>query len=381
MGKKIPLDIADLIVAKLNDSITEAECEKLNEWLDASEEHRRLYGEWLRGERFDVFRKECREHDYLPKYEELCARIRTSKRRRSVKRWMWTAAAVVVPFVLFFWSDLLRERVPVPEEQIVPGQYEALLTLPDGRKVSLAQNDCTVSLENTSAEVYDDTLTYKAGYEGVIAEQNHVISIPRGGEYVMKLADGTRVWLNSETELSYPAVFSGRERRVVLRGEAYFEVAHDSLHPFVVEAGPQRLTVLGTCFAVRAYETEAVIRTTLEAGRVRVQASNESVELTPGYQSCLEGGKITKEKVNTSLYTAWHKGIFLFMDQPLEDILATLGRWYNIEVFYAVPDLKNIRFTGELQRYADIREFLDKIQRLEKVRFSIKGRAVTVERY
>ena len=103
--------------------------------------------------------------------------------------------------------------------------------------------------------------------------------------------------------------------------------------------------------------------------------------LTPGEQSCLKGGNLTVAKVNTALFTAWHKGIFIFQDQPLENILNTLARWYNIDIFYTNENLQNIHFTGELKRYDRIQDFLCKLEILEKVRFTIKGRTVTVSTY
>ena len=198
---------------------------------------------------------------------------------------------------------------------------------------------------------------------------------------VITLPDQTKVTLNRYSSLTYPDRFKEDRREVQLQGEAYFEVAPDSLHPFIVKTEQQNLRVLGTSFAIRAYANESVVLTTLETGKVNIHSKGQEVILTPGEQSCLKGGNLTVAKVNTTLFTAWHKGIFIFQDQPLENILNTLARWYNIDIFYTNENLKDIHFTGELKRYDRIQDFLCKLEILEKVRFTIKGRTVTVSTY
>ena len=183
------------------------------------------------------------------------------------------------------------------------------------------------------------------------------------------------------TDYKKTIVFTEKQRQVFLKGEAYFEVAPDSLHPFIVKTEQQNLRVLGTSFAIRAYANESVVLTTLETGKVNIHSKGQEVILNPGEQSCLKGGNLTVAKVNTALFTAWHKGIFIFQDQPLENILNTLARWYNIDIFYTNENLQNIHFTGELKRYDRIQDFLCKLEILEKVRFTIKGRTVTVSTY
>lgn len=382
MEKKIPWHITDLMLARLNDSVAEDESEELDRWINASEHHRILYQNWMEEERFQAFQTKSAEHDYLPRYAGLCRHITSVRRRRVLKRWGTAAAAVLIPLALFIWWHPWDENrlATNSDTSILPGQYRALLTLADGHTVALAQNSGLCGMKNIAAVLCEDTLSYEMTDSSVSGEY-HLISIPRGGEYILKLSDGTRVWLNSETELRYPVCFSGPGRKVYFKGEAYFEVAHDSVHPFIVESGGQQLTVLGTSFAIRAYENEPAILTTLESGRVNIRSKGQQVVLTPGYQSRLAAGRLVVEKVNTSLYTAWHKGLFVFVDQPLGEILNNLSRWYNIEIFYTSPELEKLRFTGELQRYTDILEFLEKIEMLEKVRFTIRGQTVTVSGY
>lgn len=382
MEKRMPWEIAGLIVAQLNGYITEAEAKQLEEWVNACEQNRILYERSIAGRGFEIFRQRGAEHDYQAKYRDFCRYVVEKKQGNRWKRWGYAAAGFLLPLALFIGLYSREPASPIVtlRTSIGPGQYQALLTLPDGQILTLRQNEKKSELNNTSAIVLADTLIYPEQGCGN-AEQCHRISIPRGGEYILKLSDGTRVWLNAETELRYPESFSGVQRKVYLSGEAYFEVAHDSLHPFVIETNEQKLTVLGTAFAIRAYADERMVTTTLEEGKVNIHVGGQEVVLTPGKQSRLKNGRLEVEEVNTALYTAWHKGLFIFRNQSLEEILNTLSRWYNIDVFYTTAGLETIHFTGELQRYANIEEFLDQLQQLEKVRFTVKGRTVTVSKY
>lgn len=377
---RIPWKIANLIVARLSGTSTEDDEHKLDEWLEASPRHRLLYQKVSEKNHLELFLQRMAEHDSRAKYEKFRLHMAASRRRRWGRRW-GSVAAVLIPIVVYIGIYTLRNTEDTHKEQyILPGQYQAILTLPGGESIPLAEGNKDGKLQHTNAFLFKDTLTYRKDFDRTRKEY-HRITIPRGGEYMLKLSDGTMVWLNSETELRYPSVFVGEQREVFLKGEAYFEVTHDSLHPFVVETGKQKVTVLGTSFGIRAYEDTDDVLTTLEAGKVRVDGENQSTVLKPGDQARYKNGQIMVEKVNTSEYTAWHKGIFIFIDRPLEEILNTLSRWYNIEVFYTSATFKQIRFTGELQRYGDIRELLDRIEKLEKVRFEFRGRTVTVSGY
>jgi len=168
---------------------------------------------------------------------------------------------------------------------------------------------------------------------------------------------------------------------VSLKGEAYFEVTHDEQKPFIVTSGEQRVRVLGTSFAVQAYDDGTPLLTTLEEGSVEVAYENKRVVLVPGEQVLVSNDTMSVRGVNTFEYTAWRSGVFIFVDMPLVQIMNTLSKWYNINVFYASSSLGNIRFTGELRRYADIEELLHKFEVLEKVKFQINNRTVIISEY
>ncbi len=380
-----PYQIVSWILAHLTDSSDIEKEKRLEEWLEESEEHYLLFEKWTDTANFHNYQVKYAEHNAQARFEEFCYLRRKEKRIYVLKR-IGVVAAVLLPFLfvaLFWFSSESRGPEPVlaAATTIRPGSSYAILTLPDGKTIQLDSSSRRTGLLVAGVSAIKDTLEYHE-----IPEQSgvcHTLFIPRGGEYVLKLSDGSKVWLNAETELKYPLTFDQAQRKVFLKGEAYFEVTKDEHCPFVIESGQHTVTVLGTSFGIRAYPEENQVLTTLENGIVRISTPEQEVWLQPGKQSRadLQTFRIEVKEVDTHLYTAWHSGKFVFIDQTLGDILNALSRWYNIDLIYTYPDLKEIQFTGELKRYGEINEFLEKIEHLEKVRFSIQGKTVTVSQY
>lgn len=209
----------------------------------------------------------------------------------------------------------------------------------------------------------------------------HVLRIPRGGEYALELADGTTVHLNAETELRYPSRFTGDERRVWLKGEAYFEVRREESMPFVVETGGMAVRVLGTEFDVRAYEGEARTLTTLVEGRVEVDAGGGRRGLEPGQQAVFDRvkGGVEVRTVDVEEFVGWKNGRLVFDNRPLEYILDELGRWYSFEVFYAREELKDVPFSLNIEKHDDFAKVLRLVERTGKVKFTVNGSTVVVQ--
>ena len=235
-----------------------------------------------------------------------------------------------------------------------------------------------VSLQNDGMRVI---------YTGIDSAQNrqeevyHLLQVPRGGEYRLTLADGTDVWLNSDSRLRYPVYFRSGQRRVYLEGEAYFQVRRDTLHPFIVEAADRlSIEVLGTGFNVQAYPEEKEIYTTLNTGSVKVCHGQQEVILQPDQQAIysLAGGPIEIHPVKSSRVSAWKDGQFLFEEAELETILLRLGRWYNLDIFYADPEVKGFHFTGDLEKYEDYTLIFKMLEKATKIKFEIKNHTVIV---
>jgi len=376
-----PFEIAELILAKRNNSITGGEERNLNEWKNRSDRNELLYKRLLE-ENIDADAVERRfeGYDYDKYYKDCCKKIDKSKRIKSIEILKW-AALILIPVAvlsLVYFRDS-GTKVYQAMADIRPGTSNAVLILSDGEKVTLGDKNAGDLIVKDNIKVESDTLKY----ENVTTEKIafNTIIIPRGGEFVLKLSDGTKIWLNAESELKYPVSFTGNERKVYLKGEGFFEVTKNEKSPFKVVTNDHVISVLGTEFSIRAYSDEKYITTTLESGKVSIDAGNRHAELHPGQQSNVSNSEMTVKEVNTQLYTAWRNNKYVFDNQSLREILHTLSRWYDMEVDYDQYNLGDIRFTGELMKYSNITDFLEKLETLEKVRFDINGKKVRVSPY
>ena len=382
---KTRLDIARLFAKKLADGLDEEETRRLEQWLAESPRHA---AEWERlrqevapgGRSVELQREGARLVER--RWREFRQRVMGGRLRLWVRA-MRYAAIVLVPLAAaaYLWT-MFHPAEPATEAEtpIVPGTFRAQLTLDDGRTVALdsAAFRSIGQLPEATVEVADRVLTYTRSNHAAPAEVKYnTLEIPRGGEYALQLADGSRVWLNAETRLRYPVAFAGTERRVELTGEAYFEVSKDATRPFIVQANGVDVRVLGTSFNVAAYGAEVV--TTLVEGRVAVEAGSERVTLEPDRQAVWDGERMEVRQVDASNYGLWRKGIFYFEDRRLEEILDALARWYGVEVFYVNPETKDMRFTVEIKRYENIDAILRRIAQTERVHFGVSGRTVTVQ--
>ena len=267
-----------------------------------------------------------------------------------------------------------------------PGKSKAVLHLADGRMLVL-DDTLRGKVETGEAvmEVDSAGLVYEVKEDSLTKEKTrefHVMSIPRGGEFHLVLADGTQVWLNSETELRFPVHFSEGDRRVYLRGEAYFDVKKDAAHPFVVSTSVGDIKVLGTAFNVSAYDEKA-IAATLEKGSIcYLRDSLDGVLIKPGEQlSYEEGAKApVVRKVNTRLYTGWKENLFCFEEQRLDQIMSTLARWYDFQVKFESEELKKLELSGTLDKYSDIQLLLRLFELGTNVKFEIRNQVIYVRK-
>lgn len=312
------------------------------------------------------------------------AAIDAKIRRRSLRRRIsWsTAAAASVAFVV---ALVFAGRMGSVPQGIAPGGSVAILELGDGRQVRLdtLQNaliEQHVTRASLSAHGQLVCLPTESISEAAITNTLHV---PRGGEYMITLIDGTRVWLNAGSSLEYQLRFDGTERRVKLSGEGYFEVAHDADRPFVVETREQALTVLGTKFNITAYAEDVATVTTLCEGSVRVAArrSGSEVRLGAGEQAQLQGGgsEFSVSQVDAAGFARWKDGMFVFDERGLVQAMQDIARWYDIGVDAGDIDPHAIVFKGNLPKYEDLDKLLGMIEQIAPVRFHMRGRVLHVK--
>ena len=207
------------------------------------------------------------------------------------------------------------------------------------------------------------------------------ILVPYGGTYSLILADGTKVYLNSGTELEFPSRFSKEKRQVILKGEAYFEVARNENKPFIVQVNEMAVKVLGTSFNVKSYVDEPGVYTTLVEGSVAIVRDGQPDKvIVPGEQAYYNKGvgTLSVNPVDVAEFIAWKDGFFLFKDLPLEEILRIVSRWYDVEVFYVNQGARSVVYSGKLPMYSSIEDVLRKFEISGEVRFDLKGRVLMV---
>lgn len=308
---------------------------------------------------------------------------------RHISAWWYSAAAVAVLIIgMFFYFNIgvRQQNHTLAQQQITifkPGQTKGCLILPNGTAVAMTQQNVSMMMGNVKVVYHQGMLSYTPvqvnlnDTASARTEMNKFV-IPRGGENTVILADGTKVHLNSASELSFPTQFTGMRREVTLRGEAYFDVVKDAEHPFVVNTRYGDITVLGTVFNVNAYDDNDACYTTLVRGKVRFTSyKKENVELLPGQQAVVwHDGALSKRNVDVDEYTSWVDGQYNFHDTSLYDIMKTFGRWYNVEVRYSDPSIKGFTYTGTVKRYDDMNSFLDIFEMTGDLKFTIKGRTV-----
>lgn len=376
----------ELLYRKLGKTLSVEEEKRFQQWM-RKVDHRRYF------EHIKSF-YELKEGKETPKEEvdqawmDFRRRIDRHKTRHfRVFRIVAVAASVILLLGILPWQwDKHREPVlPVEEEQIRPGQRNAILELANGRVYDLNEltghrqgrisNHISVDSCRLNYTRPDSVLQYELAYNKII--------VPRGGEFQLVLEDGTKVWLNAESQLKYPEVFTRAKREVFLEGEAYFEVAKDATHPFVVHAGQQKVTVLGTSFGITGYAEESSVSATLVEGKVRVEFpgyTDEVYLLEPGHRISYDriSCRVRNERVDVREYVAWKDGRYVFAKKRLEDMLATLSRWYDCQVFYQNAETKEVLFSGELMRFENFNDILHLISKTSDVKFSVNGNTIVV---
>lgn len=379
-----------IIWKKIHDKISVEEESQLSDWLAKSPINQQFFKSAIRyyksGSQF------CNSPDELKKAFKLILLTRKVQpiiRYRKLALIAGVAASILfMVYFHFFQSGVNNQKLQVPQQVLSfdPGSNKAVLILADGSKHDLSSvSDSIIStggikIRNTGKKLeYDDKQQIKAA-----ALTYNTIVIPRGGEYFVVLSDGTKVWLNSESSIRFPVQFADDIRNIDLTGEAYFEVSKNANRPFVVTTGNQQIKVLGTQFNVSSYSENLNVYTTLVEGKVEISLSDNlksKIILQPGEQCTLAkvGSILQKKAVDVNQFVAWKDGRFVFVDQPLSEIMKTLSKWYDVNVVFANENDRKLRFTGNLGRYANFKDILEKIERTNEVTFSVSNDTIMIK--
>lgn len=383
--------ISRLIAKKMTGVLQPEEEKKLEAWLKEDARNEDLYQHILDGKNLpdrEAFAKRLNvEHSW----ENLKGQLIGKVKRRSLLPWQIAvaASAVLLVGIGLYWK--VREKPEMQNVETIArvetGSSKAVLVTSCGDEIVL--QDSTVQLIALGGGMIAKNDGKRVSYEEAdkmekedVLEYN-TIRVPRGGEYKLFLSDNTEVFLNSDSEIRFPVKFGKGKRDVFLCGEAFFIVSKDTSRPFVVNANNKMsVEVLGTQFNLQAYPGDSFVETTLNEGSVRVYNKEQSVKLRPDEQAVYNNsdGKFTTQKVDASKYSAWKDGRLVLRNNTLENIMTRLGRWYNIDVFWVNPEVKEYHFSGELARYKDFSEVLSMLELATRVHFEVKDKTVFVHK-
>jgi transmembrane sensor len=375
--------IGYLIASFIKGTLTPLERRELDEWILQSDENEKLFEQLTDEENIAATMAWYAGLNQEKAWKRLQGKInfRTGKKTRSPIYFVAIAASfiIVVGLSIFFaWplnhsankpnksSDIATNQDPLP------GTDRAILTVSGNRIILDSTAQQKLALKNIS--IKDGTVIYNGDSSGAPSENQ--LNVPRGGQYKLILSDGTKVWLNAESSLSYASVFTGSQRRVLLTGEAYFEVTKNKEKPFIVESAGNTIKVLGTQFNVNSYGDEQVFTTTLVEGSVEISRGKIFKTLKPGQQARVNGTGVDVLTVDTKEATAWKDGEFLFRNTPVNAIVSQLARWYDLEVEFKEPVDKHINAT--IKRDVPLSKVLHYLEETGDVHFKVEGRTLIV---
>lgn len=382
--------ISQLIGKHILGQLDDDDLKELDEWRHSSSKNEDIYRHLVDAAflRLEYRRREMINSDRACDEMQLRIDRKSNKNQTSQKRIHFRTAAIaslstaaVLALVFFLSPSIINKTnesiqsvaTATKVTPIVAGSTKAALTLANGQKVWLGNNNS----QNVAA-----INAAKVKIQGA-ARNINMLSTPKGGEFKVTLEDGTTVWLNAQSKLYYPDSFDGNERRVKVEGEAYFKVAKDEKKPFLVESAGQVVRVYGTEFNINSYNENKSVYTTLVNGKISlypIGSPNSELILTPGNQAIFskQDASTSVHGVDTDVMTSWRRGMFVFEDQTLEQIMQTLSRWYDFTFEFKSKSAAATVFAGSMSRYSDFTDVLTILEQSGNLKFKISGHHVVV---
>jgi len=342
---------------------------------------------WL--ENKEVKREEIRQllhahmaEDIQTKWEATVAKVQRKRQKRKAKGWL-IAASVIAILCLGVWGashwsgSVQSPIVAKTSKSVQPGKEQAILTLSNGQTVLLGEKGNTIIREGgNEMKIVDNQLDYAATSRQEV--YRHKLRVPIGGIYRIQLNDGTTVWLNADSEMEYPSVFTGTERIVSVKGEAYFEVAKDASRPFIVNVGQSTVEAVGTAFNINTHLKEGQIKTILTEGRIRVSVADKSVLIDEGNATMVDSKGISVAKADPEEAQAWKDGYFYFGGKDLRNIMNEVSRWYGVDVEYE-RTLSDEKYQGGIKRTESIQAVCNVLKGVTGLDIQIKNRTLVVK--
>lgn len=394
---------AKLVEKYLDGNLSHEERTTLDEWINESPENKELFEKLSNKDALSALMKEYyeahnRKDDAQRRTNEMVFGAAPAVVRPMFNLFQKISVAAAIILLVgvggYIWYSNYNKVKPVPQANVEqqqkhdapPGKYGAMLTLADGSQVALDSTAGTFAQQGNASLVNSDgKLIYEKGKTTNKEVLYNTLSTSRGEMYLVTLSDGTKVWLNSASSIYYPVVFAGSERKVVITGEVYLEVAKNPKQPFIAEAKGMEVEVLGTHFNINSYTNELAVKTTLLEGKVRVRsaATNAQIVLEPGEQAILrqtQNDKTVMDKtkdVDVEEEVAWRFGYFQFVNADLKTVMRQLERWYDVEVVYQGNVSNELELIGKMPRSMHLSKVLDVLQ-TQQVHFKIEGHKIIV---
>ncbi|MBU2903907.1 FecR family protein [Arenibacter algicola] len=385
-------NIENLIIKFLAKEADINEIQQLERWV-SNPKNENLFYEYIKTNA--LINKSIGKYDKKGAKANIVSRINKEKRisRKKFKIINITKYAAVAIFTaimttILIYSDVLfnsrsNNSTGVVNSNIKPGTDKATLLLEDGSVVALEKGS---SFQTQNISSNGEQIVYEAQGQSSKEIVYNILNIPRGGQFYLKLSDGTEVWLNSESQLKYPVEFLDNKSRIVelVYGEAYFKVSPSKEHlgaKFEVINKAQELEVLGTQFNIKAYKDESNVYTTLVEGKVQINTLKAKQLLKPNEQLNLNilNSEISVELVDVQNEISWINGIFSFKGKPLKDIMKVLSRWYDVDIIFENKDLESIKFKGTLNKHQAIEEILSIMKSNSINNYEIKDKTIIIK--
>lgn len=392
--------LAEIISSMLTGEITPEQQKELDDWERESEENAGLLNNITRGEAIRNNRERLESFDKAAGWQKVCGKCGIESEQHLRRKefriggvWKYVAAVLVLAFGVGIWmqrTPLPMEAELVKEESVKSEIVEVKgvrLRLASGEEVDLEKNNGNVKVtdEGSVASNTGSLLSYLADKNDRMADTvyNEIV-VPKGAEFQLKLSDGTLIYLNSMSKIRYPVTFPADRRRVELEGEAFFEVAKDADRPFIVKVQQMEVKVLGTKFNISSYADDGLIQTTLVEGSVEVSSKENRVKavLKPSEQLCFDKESKTAEvaKVDVSYYTAWRNGWYKYRDIRLEELMKVMMRWYDMDVVYVDPEVKEYLFGCNFSRMNSVESLIRVFEENGKVKIERVGNILTIRK-
>ncbi|MDR2273018.1 MAG: DUF4974 domain-containing protein [Sphingobacterium sp.] len=376
--------IAPIIQKFLSGQLSAEEQCQLDQWLNANAQNRQLLESFRQAKDIEEDLTIVRQLDANKAWDKLYNK-KNNKTIDSSRKWFLGVAASIIFLMgtFFLWKIKFSEgqtnifHVAIKKKQdVAPATSGAILVLADGTNIPL-NGDSTKALSKNNNLIGNSSELIVKDTHKTIPTQYNLLIVPKASFYKMTLVDGTKVWVNALSQLKFPSQFSATERRVFLEGEAYFEVAHDPNHPFIVESKGNEIKVLGTHFNVNSYSD--LVRTTLAEGLVQVWQDNQHVELSPGEYASSAKGYLIKGKADLQQDLSWHNNEFYFKKETIVDIAHQLSRWYDLDVKFRGNVQMDKEYTGSIERDVKLSQVLEMLSYVSDLRFEVDGKKLTIE--